>query len=321
MIVVTGAFGFIGSNIVNALNKHGKTDIIVVDDLSYGHKIKNLPTANVADYFDKDDFLEKLSSNKLPYNIDAIIHMGANSCTTDWDGKQMMRDNFEYTKFLFHYCHVNEIKLIYASSASVYGNRQKKFDEADDTNPINAYAYSKFLADHYALKNKLFSKMNLVGLRFFNVYGPGETFKGNMASPVFQFNAQILQDNECRVFGAYDGFGAGEHMRDFVWVGDCVDICLWFLQNDNKSGIYNIGSGSGSTFGTIADQVIKWHVERRKVTAQRKVIPFPDHLKSSYQSYTLANISKLRNAGYTRSATQVNEGINAYLEWMNADLI
>ena len=310
-VVVTGAAGFIGSNLVHALNTRGATDILAVDDLADGTKFRNLASAEIGDYMDKDEFLARVIEDELP-KVTAVFHQGACSTTTEWDGKFMMDVNYRYSKTLLHWCQRKNIPYIYASSASVYGMGKQGFrEDRACEKPLNMYAYSKFLFDQYVRRQKISSQV--VGLRYFNVYGPREQHKGGMASTAFHFNNQLKADGECRLFEGSDDFGAGEQKRDFVHVDDVVAMNLWFLDHPRVSGIFNAGTGRAQTFNDVANAVIKWHGQGRI-----RYIPFPEKLKGAYQSFTQADLAKLRKAGYRGEFLTVEQGAKRYLDWLNA---
>lgn len=312
MIIVTGGAGFIGSNLVKALNQHGRTDILVVDNLRNGTKFKNIVDCDIADYLDKEDFINKIANNhdfKKP--IEAIFHLGACATTTEWDGCYMMRNNYEYSKLLLHYCLQRGIAFIYASSAAVYGGG-KVFKEArEHEQPLNVYGYSKFQFDQYVRRILPTAQSQIVGFRYFNVYGPHESHKGNMASVAFHFNNQILQEGVVRLFEGCDGYADGEQQRDFVYVGDVVDVNIWFFENMNKSGIFNVGTGRSESFNAVAHAVIDFH-KKGKI----EYISFPEQLRGRYQSFTQADISKLREAGYQKPFHTVAQGVQDYLGWL-----
>lgn len=313
MIIVTGGAGFIGSNIVAALNARGVKDILVVDHLKNGHKFSNLADLEIRDYLDRDDFIGLIRAGYEFGSVQAIFHEGACSATTEWDGQFMMRNNYEYSKELLHWCHKTGTQFIYASSASVYGLGEKGFQETRECEkPINMYAYSKFQFDQYvrSLEGKL--KNQVVGLRYFNVYGPREAHKGAMSSTPFHFNNQILANGVASLFAGSEGFANGEQMRDFVFVDDCIAVNLWFLDHPEKSGIFNLGTGRAQTFNDVAHAVLTWHQ-----LGHIEYISFPEHLKGVYQSYTQADIFALRKIGYESPFHSVEEGVAKYLDWLN----
>lgn len=314
MIIVTGGAGFIGSNLVRALNAQGETGIVVVDHLKDGAKFVNLADCEVADYFDKKDFLEQIEYGvAMPDRIRAIFHMGACSSTTEWDGRYMMRNNFSYSKALLHYCQDRGIPFIYASSAAVYGAGQDFREHRELERPLNVYGYSKFLFDQY-VRQRLGGTSQIAGMRFFNVYGPRERHKGGMASVAWHFHQQIQAHGELRLFQGSDGYADGEQRRDFVYVGDVVKVMLWFLQQPQRSGIFNLGTGRSQTFNDVARAVIDWNGR-----GEIHYIPFPDTLKGRYQSYTQADITALRDAGYTGEFLSVEAGVKRYLDSLQQD--
>jgi len=313
MIIVTGGAGFIGSNIVKALNETGRSDILVVDDLTDGVKFRNLVDCEVADYLDKDDFLERVRLRRVGgERIEAVFHEGACSSTTEWDGRYMMRNNYEYSRELLHFCLDQGAAFLYASSASVYGAGRVFRESREYESPLNVYGYSKFQFDQYVRRVLPRAKSQIVGFRYFNVYGPRESHKGSMASVAWHFNEQLKQGETVRLFEGTDGYADGEQRRDFVYVGDAVEVNLWFWRHPQRSGIFNVGTGRSQTFNDVARAVIAWHGRGRI-----EYIPFPDHLRGRYQSFTEADIRALRAAGYDRPFLSVEEGVARYLDWLN----
>ncbi len=315
MIVVTGGAGFIGSNLVKALNQKGYTNIIVVDNLKNGVKFRNLVDCQIADYYDKRDFFEHLQNKSLKKKITAMFHLGACSSTTEWDGHYIMQNNYEYSKLLLHFCLKRGIPFIYASSASVYGNGTVFKEELQYEKPINMYAYSKFLFDQYVRQylSDPDLESQVVGLRYFNVYGARESHKGGMASVAFHFNNQIKISNKLKLFEGCDGYENGEQRRDFIHVQDTVDVKLWLFENSQVSGIFNVGTGRSQTFNEVAQTVLSWHN-----SGEIEYIPFPDHLKGSYQSFTQADMSALIKAGYSQPFKDVQTGVKLYLDQLNS---
>ncbi|MDJ0748290.1 MAG: ADP-glyceromanno-heptose 6-epimerase [Woeseiaceae bacterium] len=309
MYIVTGGAGFIGSNLVQALADRGHNDIVVVDDLEDGHKFVNIADLAIADYLDKDDFIQRLGDKSFAGSIKAIFHQGACSTTTEWDGRYMMKNNYTYSQVLLHHCLERAIPYIYASSAAVYGGSSKFVEDPLFENPLNVYGYSKLQFDRYVRRVAASPASQVVGLRYFNVYGPREQHKGTMASVAFHFNNQVREDGEARLFEGSDGYGDGEQLRDFVYVDDVCNVNLWFLDNPDVSGIYNTGSGRAQTFNDVANAVIKWHRKGRI-----RYVPFPDHLKGAYQSFTEADLSQLRACGCDVEFRPVEEGVPAYLD-------
>jgi ADP-L-glycero-D-manno-heptose 6-epimerase len=308
MIIVTGGAGFIGSNLVRSLNARGYEDILVVDDLTDGVKFRNLVDCEIADYLDWRDFRAALNAGRgIP--AEAVFHQGACSDTTEWDGRYMMDVNFAFSKELLEYSLSRRIPLLYASSAAVYGDGQAGFREHPDCeSPLNVYGYSKLLFDRYVRRHLPAADSQVVGFRYFNVYGPGEAHKGAMASVAFHVHNQIAAGGDARLFEGSDGYGPGEQRRDFVYVDDVVDVNLWFWENPQVSGIFNVGTGASQTFNDVARAVIDWHGR-----GDIRYVPFPEHLRGRYQSYTEADLSALRAAGYDRPFRAVEQGVAAYL--------
>ncbi|WP_221793056.1 ADP-glyceromanno-heptose 6-epimerase [Oceanobacter mangrovi] len=321
MIIVTGAAGFIGANIVKTLNQMGRTDIIVVDDLSNGRQFYNLNDCDIFDYLDKDDFIQRVEMDDgILDDVEVIFHEGACSDTTEWDGRYMMANNYEYSKALLHACLDHKIPYLYASSAAVYGGSAVFREEREHEQPLNVYGYSKWQFDQYVRQLRARQperfQSQVVGFRYFNVYGPREQHKGGMASVAFHFNNQIKDTGVCKLFGGYDGYADGEQRRDFVFVGDVVKVNLWFWNNPDQSGIFNLGTGRCQSFNEVADAVISWHGEQG-TAASKQYVEFPDKLKGAYQSFTEADISALRAAGYSDEFADVKTGVYQYMEWLN----
>jgi len=309
MIIVTGGVGFIGSNIVRQLNLAGETDILVVDDLTDGHKTDNLADCDIADYLDYEDFLSRIRAGDSFGDVRAVSHQGACTTTTEWDGRYMMRTNYDYSKAVLHYCVERSIPLMYASSASVYGSGTEFAVDRRNEHPINAYAYSKWQFDQYLRTKWSDIDTQVVGLRYFNVYGPREQHKGDMASVIFHFNRQLASGEEVRLFKGSDGYGDGEQRRDFIHVDDVAAVNLWLLDRPECSGLYNLGTGKCRTFNDLANAVIAWHGR-----GHIKYIPFPERLEGSYQSFTEADMSGLREAGYAAEFLDIEEGVKRYLD-------
>ena len=319
MIIVTGGAGMIGSNIIHGLNRIGINNITIVDDLTDGKKFFNLADLDFEDYIDKDDFLELINKNYDFGKVEAVFHQGACSTTTEWNGKYLMKNNYEYSKKLLLWCQKIKSQFINASSASVYGLGKKGFKEKlINETPINAYAYSKFLFDQYIRKVSKDLESQVVSLRYFNVFGPREEHKSNMASTIFHFNNQLLKTNQCKLFEGTDGYENGEQRRDFVYVEDCTNVNLWFMKNPEKSGIFNVGTGISRSFNDVANEIINWHkLNKMNKEGSISYIPFTAQLKDAYQSFTQADISKLRLIGYQKEFHSLEDGINKYLNIFN----
>ncbi|KXI23995.1 ADP-glyceromanno-heptose 6-epimerase [Photobacterium sanguinicancri] len=313
MIIVTGGAGMIGSNIVKLLNEQGRNDILVVDNLKDGTKFANLVDLDIADYMDKEDFITQIMAGDEFGPIEAIYHEGACSATTEWDGKYMMLNNYEYSKELLHYCLERQIPFLYASSAATYGGRDHDFiEEKPYEGALNVYGYSKQQFDNYVRRvwqdaEEHGEKLSQVtGFRYFNVYGPREQHKGSMASVAFHLNSQINKGENAKLFAGSETF-----QRDFVYVGDVAKMNLWFLEN-GVSGIFNCGTGNAESFQAVADAVIKHHGKGGVET-----VPFPEHLKGRYQTYTQADLTKVRAAGYNEPFKSVAEGVAEYMALIN----
>lgn len=315
MIIVTGGAGFIGSNIVQALNARGRTDILVVDDLTDGTKFANIADAQLADYMDKAEFLQRLEAgDDFGGAIEAVLHQGACSTTTEWDGRYMMENNFRYSKVLLHWCLERSIPFIYASSAATYGGGTVFNEDPQYERPLNVYGYSKVLFDQYVRRILPTAQSQIAGFRYFNVYGPREQHKGSMASVAFHLNNQLLAEGKVKLFEGCDGYGDGEQRRDFVYVGDVVNVNLWFLDNSKVSGIFNVGTGRSQSFNDVAKGVLKAHDGGELI-----YVPFPDKLKGRYQSFTEADLSRLRAAGYEGEFLTVEQGVERYMEWLKGN--
>lgn len=312
MIIVTGGAGFIGSNLVKGLNARGQTDILVVDDMTDGTKFANLAECQIADYEDKEVFRRELTSRGLPADTTAVLHQGACTSTTEWDGRFMLDQNFAVSRELLQACVDKGVPFLYASSAAVYGAGPGFREDPACELPLNVYGYSKLLFDQYVRRREN-PGIQVVGLRYFNVYGPGEQHKDAMASVVWHFNDQLKRDGEVRLFEGSDGYDAGEQRRDFVFVADIVKIVLYFLDHPDLSGIFNAGTGRAQTFNDVARSVIDWHGR-----GEIRYVAFPAHLQDRYQSYTEADLDRLRGAGYTADFHSVEEGVKATLDVINA---
>jgi ADP-L-glycero-D-manno-heptose 6-epimerase len=311
LIIVTGAAGFIGSNLVKGLNERGRSDVLAVDDLSDGRKFQNLVDCEILDLVDREDFIERVLWREDLGTVDAVFHQGACSNTMEWDGRFVLRVNYEYSKELFGFCAERGIPFIYASSAAVYGgSREFRVDPACER-PLNVYGYSKLLFDRWLRQRWGELRSQVVGLRYFNVYGPREGHKGEMASVAYKQYLQLAAGERVELFEGSDGHADGEQRRDFVWVGDVVDVNLWFLDHPGASGIFNVGTGRAQTFNDVARAVIRHHGR-----GQIQYVPFPEALRGRYQSFTQADLSELRAAGYERRFLPVEEGVPLYMKWL-----
>lgn len=316
MLIITGGAGFIASNLAHALHQAGYEDIVIVDDMRDGHKFVNLLGLPLTNIIDKDDFLSQLAAGQFDTEaIEVIFHLGACSDTTEWDGRYMLANNYHYSRQLLQFSINNHIPFIYASSAAVYG-ASHCFEEASAGRPLNVYGYSKWLFDQHVTRLLPQSNNLIVGLRFFNVYGPREQHKGSMASVAYHLQQQLQQGDTVKLFAASGGYDAGEQCRDFIHVDDVVAVMRWFVEQNKPtlSGIYNLGTGRAQTFNEVAQAVIAWYGR-----GEIRYIPFPPHLKDHYQSYTQAVMTKLREAGYDQPMRDVAEGVSAYLDWLARD--
>lgn len=332
-IVVTGAAGFIGSNIIKGLNARGMDDIIAVDDMTQGDKFRNLADLKIADYVDADDFYEPFAHGAYG-QVEAVFHEGACSDTMEQDGKYMMRNNYGVSCDLFHACQKRGSRLLYASSAATYGGSDNFKEEPAYEHPLNVYGYSKLLFDQRMRREcgvdfercRTGRLTQVAGFRYFNVYGPREQHKGRMASVAFhQFN-QFKAEGKVKLFGDYGGYAAGAQMRDFVYVDDVVAVNLWFFDHPDQSGIFNLGSGRAQPFNDVAHAVVNALRARQNETPLAladmataglvQYVPFPDALRGKYQCYTQADLSALRKAGCNHSFADVQTGVTQYMAWL-----
>ncbi|MSQ59584.1 MAG: ADP-glyceromanno-heptose 6-epimerase [Betaproteobacteria bacterium] len=325
-IVLTGAAGFIGSNLLYALNARGETDIIAVDNLTRGDKFKNLADCRFAEYFDKTALLCVLKQASWRRNVRAILHQGACSDTMESDGRYMMENNYRYSVELFQFCRDHAIPFIYASSAAVYGAGTVFEEEERSEQPLNVYGYSKALFDQYVRRHWRTKTAQVVGLRYFNVYGPRESHKARMASVAYHFLNQYLAGGHVRLFEGSGGYGAGEQLRDFVHVDDVVNINLFFLAHPAVSGIFNAGTGRAQSFNEVAVATVnaarrargstELTLDELRARDEIQYVSFPEGLKEKYQSYTQANLTRLKQAGYGEAMSDVGEGVSRYVSWM-----
>jgi ADP-L-glycero-D-manno-heptose 6-epimerase len=326
--IVTGAAGFIGSNIVKALNDAGEDRILAVDNLTHADKFKNLVDCEIADYLDKDEFLDQLNSGVFDGSVSAIFHEGACSDTMESDGRYMMENNFRYSLNILDWCFVQGVQLLYASSAATYGGSREFREERALESPLNVYGYSKFLFDQVVRKRLAQATSQIVGFRYFNVYGPRESHKGRMASVAFHHYNQFREARKVKLFEGCDGYGNGEQRRDFVFVDDIAKANLHFLEHRESSGIFNLGTGRAQSFNELAVATVNSCLALEGNAPQSlaalveqgyiEYIAFPEALKGKYQSYTCADLSKLRAAGYEAPFASVEEGVAKYVNWLNA---
>jgi len=321
--IVTGACGFIGANIVKALNERGVTEVIAVDNLKKADKFRNLVDCEIADYLDKEEFLDLVEAGQFDGTIDAIFHEGACSDTMETDGRYMMANNYRYSSSLLDFCLDQEVPYLYASSASVYGGGRVFQEAREHEGPLNVYGYSKFLFDQVVRRHMADASSQVVGFRYFNVYGPREQHKGRMASVAFHHFNQYRETGKVKLFEGCDGYGNGEQSRDFVYVEDVVKVNMFFLDNPGTSGIYNLGTGRAQPFNDVAVATVNAcralenqpALSLRDMVAQGIVeyIDFPEALKGKYQSFTQADVGKLRAAGYRDDFATVEQGVTKYV--------
>ncbi len=322
MLVVTGGAGFVGSNLIEALNQSGREQILLVDDLTDSSKIANLTDLTISDYADKDEFLTDIERNGIPEFVKGVFHQGACSDTMATDGREVMSTNYVYSKKLFLACAGVGIPFIYASSASVYGKEGPFHESGEGEKPLNAYAYSKFLFDRYVSSERARINNQVVGLRYFNVYGPREDHKSRMASVAWHIVAQYHEGGVVRLFDGSGGYGPGEQRRDFVHVQDVARVNLFFLDNPSISGLFNVGTGASRSFNAVALAAINAcrdvdgdppltlsDAQDQKVLSY---FPMPEALTGKYQSFTEASINQLQSVGYLAPWTTLEDGVSHY---------
>jgi ADP-L-glycero-D-manno-heptose 6-epimerase len=326
-VVVTGAAGMIGANLLRGLNAIGVDDIVAVDDLSDGSKYANLAGASISDYFDRRDFYDRFERGELR-RIDAVFHQGACSDTMEHDGRLMLDLNYRASKSLLDACQAQGTRLLYASSAAVYGGASTFREEPAHERPLNVYGYSKLLFDNVVRRSLPAARTQIAGFRYFNVYGPHEQHKGRMASVAFHHFEQLAASGKVRLFGAYGGYGPGEQARDFVFVDDVVAVNLWFFEHPEASGIFNVGSGRAQPFNDVAAAVVN-AVRARRGEAPRSLaeivaagtieyIDFPAALVGKYQCFTEADLGRLRGAGCDHAFADVASGVARYAAALEA---
>jgi ADP-L-glycero-D-manno-heptose 6-epimerase len=328
-LIVTGAAGFIGSNIVKALNARGEHRIIAVDNLTRADKFKNLVDCEIDDYLDKTGFVERFARGEFG-NVRAVFHEGACSDTMEADGRYMMDNNFRYSRALLDACLVQRTPFLYASSAAIYGGSDRFVEEREVEKPLNVYGYSKFLFDQVVRRVLPTASSQIAGFRYFNVYGQRETHKGRMASVAFHNFNEFRAEGKVKLFGEYNGYAAGEQTRDFVSVEDVTKVNLFFFDHPEKSGIFNLGTGRAQPFNDIATSVVNTLRALNHESAltlpeqvQRGLIeyvPFPDALRGKYQCFTQADPAKLRAAGYKTPFLSVQEGVDRYVRWLSGQV-
>jgi ADP-L-glycero-D-manno-heptose 6-epimerase len=324
LYIVTGAAGFIGSNLVKALNARGENNIIAVDSLGNADKFKNLVDCEIADYLDKEDFLRKIQEGFFDGQVSAVLHQGACSDTMETDGRYMMANNYHYSLALMDFCQNQQVPFLYASSASVYGGSSVFKENREYEAPLNVYAYSKFLFDQIVRRRWQQRRTQIVGLRYFNVYGAREAHKGRMASVAYHFFNQYRAEGRVKLFEGCDGYPNGGQLRDFVSVEDVVKVNMHFLDHPDNSGIFNLGTGQAQSFNDVAVATVNTlRIEAAGAAALSladmqqqgliQYIPFPDQLRGKYQSYTQADIGALRDIGYREPFLNVEQGVARYV--------
>lgn len=324
-VVVTGAAGFIGSNLVHGLNAIGIDDVIAVDDLTDGPKYRNLLGAQVSDYFDKDEFYGRFTRGEFGH-VDAVLHEGACSDTMEHDGRFMLANNYRCSKDLMDACLRQGTRLLYASSAATYGASDTFREEPAFERPLNVYGYSKLLFDNIVRRVLPHATTQIAGFRYFNVYGPREQHKARMASVAFHHFNEFRDTGRVRLFGEYGGYGPGQQQRDFVFVGDVVAVNLWFLEHPEARGIFNLGTGRAQPFNDIARAVVNGMRRRAGQPSQElgelvaegaiEYIDFPAALVGKYQCHTQADLGTLRGVGCTHPFADVASGVSQYVDWL-----
>ena len=324
-VVVTGAAGMIGSNLVHGLNRVGIDDVIAVDELTDGQKYKNLLGANISDYFDRSEFYARFTRGEFG-KVDAVLHQGACSDTMEHNGRFMLDNNYRCSKDLLDACQARGARLLYASSAATYGGSASFREEPEFERPLNVYGYSKLLFDNVVRRLLPASGAQIAGFRYFNVYGPREQHKARMASVAFHHFNQFRETGKVKLFGEYGGYGPGLQSRDFVFVDDVVAVNLWFLEHPDRSGIFNLGSGQAQPFNDVAVATVNAARALNSEAAlpltalvqggQIEYIAFPDALVGKYQSFTEADLSRLRATGCQHAFADVATGVKAYVGWL-----
>ena len=325
-VIVTGAAGFIGSNLVHALNASGIDDVIAVDDLTDGNKYRNLLGAKLSDYFDRSEFYDRFARGELG-RVEAVFHEGACSDTMEHDGRLMLETNYRCSKRLLDACQAQRTRLLYASSAAVYGDSTTFREDPRFERPLNVYGYSKLLFDQVVRRELRSASSQVVGFRYFNVYGPREQHKGRMASVALHHFHELRETGSVKLFGEYGGYGPGQQSRDFVYVDDVVAVNLWFLEHADRSGIVNVGTGRAQPFNDIAHAVVNAERARKGEEslplAQQvargliEYIPIPQALIGKYQCHTQADLTALRKTGCEIAFADVASGVKRYAEWLN----
>jgi ADP-L-glycero-D-manno-heptose 6-epimerase len=324
-VVVTGAAGMVGSNLVHGLNAIGIDEVIAVDDLTEGAKFRNLLGAKLSDYFDRNEFYDRFALGELG-RIDVIFHQGACSDTMEQNGRYMLETNYRCSKDLLDVCQSRGTRLLYASSAAIYGDSTVFRETAEHERPLNVYGYSKLLFDNIVRRMLPTARFQVAGLRYFNVYGPREQHKGRMASVAFHHLEQLRESGKVKLFGEYGGYGPGRQVRDFVCVDDVVAVNLWFLRHPERSGIFNVGTGRAQPFNDVAHAAINasralkgeapLRLEQQVSQGLIEYIPFPQALIGKYQCHTQADLAALRAGGCDVEFVEVATGLRRYAQWL-----
>ena len=324
-VVVTGAAGMVGSNLVHGLNAIGIDDVIAVDDLTESAKFHNLLGASISDYFDRGEFYDRFALGELG-RIDVIFHEGACSNTMEHNGRYMLETNYRCSRDLLDICQSRGTRLLYASSAATYGGSAVFREAAEHERPLNVYGYSKLLFDNIVRRALPTARSQVAGFRYFNVYGPREQHKGRMASVACHHFGQLRETGKVQLFGEYGGYGPGQHTRDFVYVDDVVAVNLWFLRHPERSGIFNVGTGRAQPFNDVAHATINasralraeapLSLEQQVSQGLIEYVPFPPELVGKYQCHTQADLTLLRAAGCDVQFADVATGARRYSEWL-----
>ena len=325
--VVTGAAGMIGSNLVRGLNAIGVDDVIAVDDLSDGSKYRNLAGARLSDYFDKDDFYGRFVRREFG-RVDVVLHQGACSDTMEQNGRFMLESNYRCSRNLLDACQAQGTRLLYASSAAIYGGSATFREQAEFERPLNVYGYSKLLFDNVVRRRLGSTASQVAGFRYFNVYGPREQHKGRMASVAFHNYGQFRESGTVRLFGEYGGYSAGEQQRDFVYIDDVVAVNLWFLEHPDRSGVFNLGTGRAQAFNEVARATVNAcralqgenALALEQLVAKKLIqyVDFPAALVGKYQCHTQADLGALRATGCDLQFADVAAGVKRYVDWLAA---
>jgi len=325
--VVTGAAGMIGSNLVHGLNAIGVDDVIAVDDLSDGSKYRNLAGARLSDYFDKDDFYGRFVRREFG-RVDVVLHQGACSDTMEQNGRFMLESNYRCSRNLLDACQAQGTRLLYASSAAIYGGSATFREQAEFERPLNVYGYSKLLFDNVVRRRLGSTASQVAGFRYFNVYGPREQHKGRMASVAFHNYGQFRESGTVRLFGEYGGYSAGEQQRDFVYIDDVVAVNLWFLEHPDRSGVFNLGTGRAQAFNEVARATVNAcralqgenALALEQLVAKKLIqyVDFPAALVGKYQCHTQADLGALRATGCDLQFADVAAGVKRYVDWLAA---